>query len=106
MIRLFALPPAQHAAGGGVPEPKHAFCTARGQELAIRGKSHTRELGAVIVVVLHTAETGEIDLQTLKVLGSYRRQAKTTEPVAFGIYGEVVEPGTIRVGDAVSVDRG
>lgn len=49
-------------------------------------------------------ETGEVTLQTLKILGSYRRHLNTTEPVAFGIYGEIVQPGTIRVGDAVEVD--
>jgi uncharacterized protein YcbX len=49
-------------------------------------------------------ETGEVTLQTLKILGSYRREVETTEPVAFGIYGEIVQPGIVHVGDAVKVD--
>ncbi len=47
-------------------------------------------------------DTGVIDLPTLDVLGSYRREADTTEPLPFGIYGEVVSPGPIRVGDPVA----
>ena len=47
-------------------------------------------------------ETGEIDLPTLDILRSYRDQVHSTEPLPFGIYGEVVRPGPIRVGDAVA----
>jgi uncharacterized protein len=50
-------------------------------------------------------ETGVIDLPTLDALGSYRTELETTEPLPFGIYGEVVRPGAVRVGDAVSVER-
>jgi uncharacterized protein YcbX len=46
-------------------------------------------------------ETGEVTLPTLDLLGDYRRGAETTEPLPFGIYGEVVEPGTVRIGDTV-----
>jgi uncharacterized protein len=48
-------------------------------------------------------ETGTIDLPTLDMLGSYRGRLNTTEPLPFGIYGEVLEPGDIRVGDPVAV---
>ena len=48
-------------------------------------------------------ETGETDLLTLKMLGEYRRDADTTEPLACGIYGVVLEPGTVRVGDRVEL---
>jgi hypothetical protein len=51
-------------------------------------------------------ETGEIDLPTLDMLRSYRGELVTTEPLPFGIYGEVVEPGEIRVGDPVAVLNG
>ena len=71
-------------------------------EVVLRGGGH---VGRCVITNRHP-ETGEIDLQTLKILGTYRRQAETTEPVAIGIYGEVLRPGTIRVGDAVSVDPG
>jgi uncharacterized protein YcbX len=50
-------------------------------------------------------DTGTVDLPTLDILREYRGDAKTTEPLAFGIYGRVLEPGTIRVGDPVVVDR-
>jgi uncharacterized protein YcbX len=66
-------------------------------ETRIRGRGH---VGRCVITNRHP-ETGEIDLQTLKILGNYRRDVDTTEPVAFGIFGEVVRPGTIRVGDPV-----
>lgn len=46
-------------------------------------------------------ETGRADLQTLDVLRAYRGGLDTTEPLAFGIYGEVLRPGRIALGDAV-----
>jgi uncharacterized protein YcbX len=44
--------------------------------------------------------TGESDVPTLELLG-YRKGLDTTEPLAFGIYGEVIEPGKVRLGDKV-----
>jgi uncharacterized protein YcbX len=51
-------------------------------------------------------DTGRIDLPTLDFLGEYRRELEfqPTEPLPFGVYGEVLEPGAVRVGDAVSVE--
>jgi uncharacterized protein YcbX len=46
-------------------------------------------------------ETGHVDLPTLDILGSYRRDLDSTEPLPFGVYGSVLEPGAVRVGDAV-----
>ncbi len=57
-------------------------------------------VGRCVITNRHP-DTGDIDLQTLKILGTYRREVDTTEPVAFGIYGEVLRPGMIRVGDPV-----
>jgi uncharacterized protein YcbX len=71
-------------------------------EAVLRGRGH---VGRCVITSRHP-ETGDIDLPTLKILGGYRRVAETTEPVAFGIYGEVVRPGTIRLGDPVKLDRG
>jgi uncharacterized protein YcbX len=71
-------------------------------EAVIRGQGH---VGRCVITSRHP-ETGDIDLHTLKILGGYRRDAGTTEPVAFGIYGEVARPGTIRVGDPVNIDHG
>ena len=48
-------------------------------------------------------DTGEIDVPTLDILGSYRRDLDTTEALPFGVYGEVLEAGTVRVGDAVAL---
>jgi uncharacterized protein YcbX len=49
-------------------------------------------------------ESGRIDLPTLDILRTYRRDLDATEPLPFGIYGSVLEPGTVRVGDAVLPD--
>jgi uncharacterized protein YcbX len=48
-------------------------------------------------------DSGNIDLPTLDLLGRYRNGLGTTEPLPFGIYGEVLEPGLVRVGDPVSL---
>jgi hypothetical protein len=48
-------------------------------------------------------ETAEVDLPTLELLAGYRREVESTEPLPFGIYGEVLEGGTVRIGDAVTV---
>jgi hypothetical protein len=49
--------------------------------------------------------TGVVDAPMLKLLGRYRRDVESTEPLPFGIYGRVMEPGVVRVGDAVAVER-
>jgi uncharacterized protein len=47
-------------------------------------------------------DTGQVDLPTLDMLGDYRTGLDWTEPLPFGVYGRVLEPGAIRVGDAVT----
>jgi uncharacterized protein len=47
-------------------------------------------------------DTGVVDLPTLDILGDYRRALKSTEPLPFGVWGRVLKPGTIRVGDEVT----
>lgn len=69
-------------------------------EAVLRGGGHVGRC----VITSRDPESGDVTLHTLKILGRYRRDLDTTEPIAFGIYGEVVEPGTVRVGDAVTVD--
>jgi hypothetical protein len=46
-------------------------------------------------------DTGVSDLDTLDALAEYRRDVETTEPLPFGVWCEVVEPGRIAVGDPV-----
>jgi uncharacterized protein YcbX len=48
-------------------------------------------------------ESGDVDLPTLDLLGEYRRDIDSTEPLPFGIYGEVLQGGTIRIGDPVEL---
>lgn len=48
-------------------------------------------------------ESGAADLHVLDHLRSYRGALETTEPLAFGIYGEVLEPGRVAIGDPVGV---
>jgi uncharacterized protein YcbX len=47
-------------------------------------------------------ESGRVDLKTLHLLRQYRGDVETTEPLPFGIYGAVTEPGVVRVGDRVT----
>jgi uncharacterized protein YcbX len=55
------------------------------------------------LVTSRDADSGVIDLPTLDVLAAYRGNVESTEPLPFGIYGEVLEPGTVAVGDAVTL---
>jgi uncharacterized protein YcbX len=55
------------------------------------------------LVTSRDPESGTIDLPTLDLLGSYRGHVDSTEPLPFGIYGEVLEPGVVAVGDPVVV---
>ena len=47
-------------------------------------------------------DTGKVDLPTLDMLDSYRSGLGTTEPLPFGVWGRVVEPGVVQVGDEVT----
>jgi len=46
-------------------------------------------------------DTGTSDLDTLGALARYRRNGRT-EPLPFGVYGEVLAPGRVAVGDSVA----
>ena len=48
-------------------------------------------------------DTGARDLDTLRALSKYRRDLQTTEPLACGVYGEITEPGIVRLGDPVAL---
>jgi uncharacterized protein len=50
-------------------------------------------------LITKNPDSGERDLDTLRVLASYRRQ--DDGEVCFGVYADVVEPGDVAVGDPV-----
>jgi uncharacterized protein YcbX len=50
------------------------------------------------VVTSRNPDGGAPDWPTLVTLASYRREG-VKEPLPFGVYGSVVSPGTVRVGD-------
>ena len=52
------------------------------------------------VVTSQDPDTGITTLDTLGTLAAYRREGRN-EPLPFGVYGSVVVPGRVRVGDAV-----
>jgi uncharacterized protein len=56
------------------------------------------------LVTSRDPDTGVVDLPTLDILGEYRWDVVTTEPLPFGIYGEVVSGGPVAVGDPISLD--
>jgi uncharacterized protein YcbX len=47
-------------------------------------------------------DTGVVDLPTLDILQDYRGSLDTTEPLPFGVWGRVLEPGVVQVGDEVT----
>jgi uncharacterized protein YcbX len=67
------------------------------------GEAAVRFLGPVgrCVVTTRDPDTGERDLDTLRVIGGYRGRSLATGGFDFGVYGAVVDPGRVRVGDPV-----
>jgi hypothetical protein len=51
-------------------------------------------------VTTRNPDTGDLDLDTLRVLTGYR-PAGRSEPLPFGIHAAVVQPGHVRLGDLV-----
>lgn len=51
-------------------------------------------------------ETAVVDLPTLDLLRTYRAGLDTTEPLALGVYGAVIEAGRVAVGDGVTLAAG
>jgi uncharacterized protein YcbX len=65
----------------------------------VRVRGH---VGRCLITQRHP-ESGATDLPTLDLLRTYRGGLDTTEPLAFGVYGEVLEAGRVAVGDPVSL---
>jgi MOSC domain-containing protein len=55
------------------------------------------------VITHRDPETGEKTLPTLELLRAYRDDGASTEPMAFGIYGRVLQGGIVRIGDGVEL---
>jgi uncharacterized protein YcbX len=68
-------------------------------DAVVRPRGH---VGRCIVTSRHPV-SGVVDLPTLDLLRSFRSGAQTTEPLAFGVYAEVLRPGTVKLGDEVVV---
>jgi uncharacterized protein YcbX len=75
-----------------------------GRELRV-GEATIRLRGHVgrCIVTSRDPETGAVDVPTLDLLRELRADVETTEPLALGVWGEVLVPGDVRVGDAVSL---
>jgi uncharacterized protein YcbX len=51
-------------------------------------------------VTTRDPDTGERDLDTLRLIKNYRGRRESDGAVLFGVYGTVLEPGRVRVGDS------
>ena len=59
-------------------------------------------VGRCAVTTQHP-DTGSPDLDTLKALAAYRPGIDATEPLPFGVYATVTDPGRVSVGDPVEL---
>jgi MOSC domain-containing protein len=50
-------------------------------------------------------DSARADLDTLDLLRAYRGDEESAEPLPFGVYGEVLEGGAVRMGDPVALDE-
>lgn len=87
---------------GVAAHAEDAWC---GCELRV-GAALLRVTGNVgrCVVTTRDADSGVVDFPTLHHLQAYRGDGavETTEPLPFGVHARVLEPGRVRVGDAVT----
>ncbi|HTZ87728.1 MAG TPA: MOSC N-terminal beta barrel domain-containing protein [Solirubrobacteraceae bacterium] len=69
------------------------------------GETRVRLRGNVgrCIVTSRNPESGEVDLPTLDLLRELRSGVASSEPLPFGVYGEVAQPGIVRLGDRVEV---
>lgn len=70
------------------------------------GETILRVTGAIprCAITTHDPDTGDRDFDTLRAIKEYRGlTGPDGKDLMFGVYGDVEQPGTIRVGDAVTV---
>jgi MOSC domain-containing protein len=67
---------------------------ALGQAVVVLGGAVDR-----CAVTTRDPDTGERDLDTLRLIKDYRGRRESDGAVLFGVYGQVVRPGRVRVGD-------
>ena len=67
------------------------------------GEAHVRFGGPVerCAVTTRDPDTGAVDLDTLGLIKGYRGQRPEDGAILFGVYGQVEQPGRVRVGDPV-----
>jgi uncharacterized protein YcbX len=53
------------------------------------------------VITKQNPKTAERDLDTLGAIMAYRGECDTTEPIPFGVWGCVLRPGRVRLGDSL-----
>jgi len=58
------------------------------------------------LVTSRDPDSGTINLPTLDLLSTYRREVPTTEPLPLGVYAEVLQGGSVGVGDAITGEIG
>ncbi len=84
--------------GGAAPHEEDEWC---GRRIRLGGAVvRVLEPVARCTITTRNPDTGERDLDTLRAIAGYRG-LRNGEAIDFGVYGEVVEPGRVRVGDAV-----
>jgi uncharacterized protein YcbX len=54
-------------------------------------------------VTTQDPDTGYPTFDTLRVLNETRGSLETTEPLPFGVWSHVVEPGLVRLGDPIEL---
>jgi MOSC domain-containing protein len=74
-----------------------------GRRVAIGGAViRLRGLVGRCAVTTQDPDTGIPDLATLRLIRHYRSDVETDEPLPFGAWGSVEQPGRVRVGDPVA----
>ena len=119
LVSTASLDALRAAAGTGAPVDGRRFRLTVGIDGAAAHAedgwigSRVRVGGAVVLVrenvgrcsvTTRDPDTGVRDLDTLGAIAEYRAHIPTTEPLPFGVWCEVVEPGPVAVGDAVELE--